>query len=38
MSWNLRQWQLAVETPIGSNQSRLSPDAKIATLAKILDL
>lgn len=32
MSWNLRQWQLEMETPIGSNQSRLSPDAKIATL------
>lgn len=38
MSWNLRQWQLVMETPIGSNQSGLSPDARIATLTKILDL
>lgn len=38
MSWNLCQWQLVVKTPIGSNLNRLSPDAKIATLTKILDL
>lgn len=38
MSWNLCQWQVVMETPIGSNQSGLSPDAKIATITKILDL
>lgn len=38
MSWNLCQWQLATETPIGSDWNGLSPDAKMATLTKILDL
>lgn len=38
MSWNLCQWELVMETPIGSNQNGLSPDVNIATLAEILDL
>lgn len=38
MSWNLCQWQLVMETPIGSNRNGLKPDAKIVTLKKILNL
>lgn len=38
MSWNLCQWQLVMETPIGSNQNGLSLYAKIVTLPKILDI